>query len=91
MLTGMLPIEAKSPVGFVRAHCMDAPVPLRSRGVSAPAAVEVILTRALSKTVADRPTAGDIVLLEREVSCRRWSRPRPRGWRSRRPSGIRCR
>lgn len=60
MLSGKLPIEALSPVDFVRAHCTDAPVPLRSLGIAASAPVEVLLKRALSKLASERPTASEM-------------------------------
>ena len=54
MLSGKLPVEAKSPIDFVRAHCVEPPVPLKKRGVKVPRPVEEILERALEKDPARR-------------------------------------
>jgi tRNA A-37 threonylcarbamoyl transferase component Bud32 len=63
MISGKLPIVAQTPVDFVRAHCMDAPVPLRKRGIGAPPALESLIARTLAKSPADRPTAGELMAL----------------------------
>jgi tRNA A-37 threonylcarbamoyl transferase component Bud32 len=63
MICGELPIAAKSPVDFVRAHCMDAPMLLRERGVEVPAPVQGLVSRALAKNPAERPTAKEMAAL----------------------------
>ncbi len=60
MLSGKLPIEAKTHGEFIRAHCSDPPIPLRTRGVSVSSEVEAILERALAKEPSQRMTAAEM-------------------------------
>ena len=57
MLTGYLPVDGESPQDFLRAHQLQAPVPLSTRrpDLSFPPSVERLCQRVLSKDPTDRP------------------------------------
>ena len=59
-ISGQLPINARTPVDFVRAHCMDAPVPLSERGIVMPPSLQALIARALAKSPQERPTAKEL-------------------------------
>jgi len=54
MLTGALPIQSNTLVGFIIAHQQDPPAPLASHGVEVPKELEAILFKMLEKRVEDR-------------------------------------
>ncbi len=61
MLSGKLPVHGKSAVDYLRAHCMEAPIPLRDRGVIVSANVNnTLLKRVLCKDPNDRMTAAQM-------------------------------
>ncbi|MGB8933037.1 MAG: serine/threonine-protein kinase, partial [Anaeromyxobacteraceae bacterium] len=56
MVTGLLPFESDTPVGFLMKHLTDPPMPPSQRQpeVEVPPALEALIMKALSKNPADR-------------------------------------
>ncbi len=54
MLTGELPIQSNTLVGYIIAHQQDPPVPLSEHGVQVPKELETILWKMLEKRKEDR-------------------------------------
>jgi TonB family protein len=62
MLSGSVPFEADTPLGYVRKHLVEAPLPLQTKrpDLLFPAGIEQILLKALAKERDQRyATAGD--------------------------------
>jgi len=61
MLSTKLPVEGKTPIDYLRAHCMEPPIPLKDRGVTvSPSVGSTLLKRILCKDPADRMTAAEM-------------------------------
>jgi serine/threonine protein kinase/tetratricopeptide (TPR) repeat protein len=60
MLTGYLPVDGETPQDFLRAHQLQAPVPLSERrpDLSFPPSLEQFVQRVLSKKPGDRPASA---------------------------------
>jgi len=71
MLSGRLPIEALSPNDYIRAHTVEPPIPLKSRGVHVPSIVEDIVNKALAKDPGKRfQTASEMAACAAEARRR---------------------
>ncbi len=57
MLCGFLPVDGESPQDFLRAHQLQAPVPLAKRraDLQFPPQLDVFFNRVLAKSIGDRP------------------------------------
>lgn len=60
MLTGYLPVDGETPQDFLRAHQLQAPVPLGERrpDLQFPESLESFVQRVLAKKPADRPASA---------------------------------
>jgi hypothetical protein len=58
MVTGALPFNADSPIGFVTAHLNDAPVPPRDRRPEVSLPMEALILRTLNKNRDGRPASA---------------------------------
>lgn len=79
MLCGYLPVDGETPQDFLRAHQLQAPVPLAKRraDLTFPPQLDAFFARVLAKSITDRPTdaRGFAEELEKlEASLRRPSR-----------------
>lgn len=61
MLTGKLPFTGETPVSIAMKHLQDDPVPVRQLDPAIPPVVEAIVTRAMSKDPAARPSSSEFV------------------------------
>jgi len=69
MLTGKLPFQARTPSEWLKAHLMDAPLPLRHLNSALPVALEAVIQRALAKKPEQRyRSAGELVADLRQVT-----------------------
>jgi serine/threonine-protein kinase len=61
LVTGLLPFESDSPVGFATKHLTETPRPPSQRrpGVQVSPAMEALILRALAKDPADRPPSAE--------------------------------
>lgn len=80
MLTGYLPVDGETPQDFLRAHQLQAPVPLSQRrpDLSFPPEVEAVCQRILTKQADERPEgARDFIELLEELEQIRLETERP--------------
>lgn len=61
MLTGKLPFTGDNPVSIAVKHLQEEPVPVRQLDPSIPPVVEAIVSKAMSKDPAMRPTSAELV------------------------------
>ena len=61
MLTGKLPFTGDNPVSIAVKHLQEEPVPVRQIDPSIPPVVEAIVSKAMSKDPAMRPTSAELV------------------------------
>lgn len=61
MLTGKLPFTGETPVSIAVKHLQEEPVPVGKIDSAIPAVVEAIVSRAMSKDPALRPSSQDLV------------------------------
>ncbi len=58
MLSGALPFQSASPMGFLVQHMMEAPIPLTAANPGISGAVEEVVMRALDKSPGARPASA---------------------------------
>lgn len=77
MLSGRLPFESDTSLGFVRQHLTEDPAPLRERspGLDVPPALEQVIMKALSKRREDRQASA--LEFAREFGAAAGIAPRP--------------
>lgn len=61
MLTGKLPFTGDNPVSIAVKHLQEEPVPVRQIDPAIPPVVEAIVSKAMSKDPAMRPTSAELV------------------------------
>lgn len=61
MLTGKLPFTGDNPVSIAVKHLQEEPVPVRQLDPAIPPVVEAIVSKAMSKDPAMRPTSAELV------------------------------
>ena len=61
MLTGKLPFTGENPVSIAVKHLQEEPVPVRQIDPAIPPVVEAIVSKAMSKDPAMRPTSAELV------------------------------
>ncbi len=61
MLTGKLPFIGENPVSIAVKHLQEEPVPVRQIDPAIPPVVEAIVSKAMSKDPAMRPTSAELV------------------------------
>lgn len=61
MLTGKLPFTGDNPVSIAIKHLQEEPVPVRQIDPAIPPVVEAIVSKAMSKDPAMRPTSAELV------------------------------
>ena len=61
MLTGKLPFTGETPVSIAMQHLQDEPIPVRQINPAIPPVAEAIVTRAMSKNPAMRPSSAEFV------------------------------
>lgn len=61
MLTGKLPFTGDNPVSIAVKHLQEEPVPVRQINPAIPPVVEAIVSKAMSKDPAMRPTSAELV------------------------------
>lgn len=61
MLTGKLPFTGDNPVSIAVKHLQEEPVPVRQIDPAIPLVVEAIVSKAMSKDPAMRPTSAELV------------------------------
>ncbi len=61
MLTGKLPFAGDNPVSIAVKHLQEEPVPVRQIDPAIPPVVEAIVSKAMSKDPAMRPTSAELV------------------------------
>ena len=61
MLTGKLPFTGDNPVSIAVKHLQEEPVPVRQIDPAIPPGVEAIVSKAMSKDPAMRPTSAELV------------------------------
>ncbi len=97
MMTGFLPVDGETPQDFLRAHQLQAPVPLRQRrpDLVFPSELEAFIQRVLAKSPDDRPADArellqEIERFEHTATEKRATRQSPvgRGTRTRRSSHV---
>ncbi len=84
MVTGTLPFNADTPIGFVTAHLNDAPVPPRERRPEVSAGMEDLILRTLNKNRDARPASrqGDVEPAAGDRAKARIPSPRPTSTRA---------